>query len=120
LPSSPLRIEVLGEGDSIPPRALIDVVRRAGARVVLCEGGPHLLGQLLGAGLVDGLFLTILTQLVGRNLQNERLSLVEGATLLPGPGRWASLRSVHRSRDFLFLRYRLNSRAAPIPGLASG
>jgi len=116
LPSAPLRIEVLGEGDAISPRALIDSFRRLGARLVLCEGGPHLLGQLLAAGLVDELFLTVSPQLVGRDNRHERLALVEGATLPPGPGRWGSLRSVRRSRDFLFLRYRLAPRAAaPAP-----
>lgn len=32
---------------------------RGGVRAVLCEGGPHLLGQLVAADLVDELFLTI-------------------------------------------------------------
>lgn len=33
--------------------------RERGVRAVLCEGGPHLLGQLLEGDLVDELFLTI-------------------------------------------------------------
>lgn len=36
-----------------------------GARVVLCEGGPHLLGQLASAGLVDEFFLTLAPVLIG-------------------------------------------------------
>lgn len=36
-----------------------------GARVVLCEGGPHLLGQLVAGELLDELFLTLSPTLVG-------------------------------------------------------
>ena len=36
-----------------------------GARLVLCEGGPGLLGQLNAADLVDELFLTVSPHLVG-------------------------------------------------------
>lgn len=111
LPSSPLRIEVLDEGDTISPRALIDTFRRVGARLVLCEGGPHLLGQLVAEKLVDEIFLTVSPQLVGRDDRHQRLALIENVLLPAGPGRWGSLRSVHRSRDFLFLRYRLAGRA---------
>jgi riboflavin-specific deaminase-like protein len=36
-----------------------------GVRALLCEGGPHLYGQLQAAGLVDDLFLTISPKLAG-------------------------------------------------------
>lgn len=58
--------EVLVAGD-----ALVDVERavtelgRRGARVVLCEGGPSLLGQVVAADLVDELNLTVAPMLAG-------------------------------------------------------
>lgn len=39
--------------------------RERGVRALLCEGGPHLHGQLWAAGLVDELFLTISPKLAG-------------------------------------------------------
>jgi riboflavin biosynthesis pyrimidine reductase len=39
--------------------------REHGVRALLCEGGPHLLGQLETAGVVDDFFLTISPELVG-------------------------------------------------------
>lgn len=38
---------------------------RRGRRLVLCEGGPHLLGELVGADLVDELCFTLAPLLVG-------------------------------------------------------
>ncbi|HEX7345814.1 MAG TPA: dihydrofolate reductase family protein [Candidatus Limnocylindrales bacterium] len=91
-----------------------DVLRLAtedGARVVLTEGGPHLLGSFVDADLLDELFLTVSPQLVGRAGQ-ERLGLVEGVSLAPEDGRWQHLVSVRRSTDHLFLRYRRTRDAA--------
>jgi riboflavin biosynthesis pyrimidine reductase len=36
-----------------------------GIRALLCEGGPHLHGELWAAGLVDELFLTTAPELIG-------------------------------------------------------
>ena len=36
-----------------------------GVRSVMCEGGPHVFGQLAAAGLVDELFLTVAPKLSG-------------------------------------------------------
>ena len=44
------------------PSALGDL-RRRGVRLLLCEGGPGLLGALVGAGLLDELCLTIVPAL---------------------------------------------------------
>jgi riboflavin-specific deaminase-like protein len=44
-------------------------------RAVLCEGGPHLHGELQAAGLADDLFLTIAPKLTG----GEGPRIVEGA-----------------------------------------
>jgi riboflavin biosynthesis pyrimidine reductase len=94
-----------GTGPHVSPRAVLEIVRAAGARLVLCEGGPHLFGDLLACRLIDELFLTIAPQLIGRDAAVRRLALVEGISF-GAPGRWASLAAVHRAGDDLFLRYR--------------
>ena len=101
-----VRVEVASDGAHVPIGTLIEVVRGTGARVALCEGGPHLFGELLRARAVDDLFLTVAPQMAGRDASVTRLSLVEGTSFGEGRGRWASLTSVRRAGDDLFLRYR--------------
>ncbi len=66
-PDPPLdSVEVRKIGTTeVEPGAVLESLYDDGARVVLCEGGPHLLGQLASAGLVDELFLTLAPVLVG-------------------------------------------------------
>lgn len=101
-----LRVEAVGDGDTVPADGLLELVRSTGARVALCEGGPHLFGQLLEARLVDELFLTLAPQVLGRDAAGRRLALIEGTAFGEGQGRWAALASVRRAGDDLFLRYR--------------
>jgi riboflavin biosynthesis pyrimidine reductase len=106
LPLSPnVRVAVVGEGDRVPAGALLEVIRDAGARLALCEGGPHLFGEILRARLVDELFLTVAPQVAGRDATDHRLAIVEGTSFGEGRGRWAGLTSVRRAGDDLFLRY---------------
>jgi riboflavin biosynthesis pyrimidine reductase len=104
--SSNVRVEAVGDGDRVPAGALLEIVRRSGARVALCEGGPHLFGELVRARLVDELFLTVAPQVAGRDDAVHRLGLIEGTSFGEGHGRWAGLASVRRAGDDLFLRYR--------------
>ena len=97
-------IEAIGDGGQISGDDLVALGRRLGARLLLTEGGPHLLGEFLRSDVLDELFLTIAPQLVGRG-PTERLGLVEGIALPPGDARWDRLASVRRSGDHLFLRY---------------
>jgi riboflavin biosynthesis pyrimidine reductase len=65
---------------------------------VLCEGGPHLFGDLAAAGLVDELCLSLSPTLAGPG----------AARIIAGPasaGRPMTLRQVLADDDFLFLRY---------------
>lgn len=78
-----------------------------GAPLVLCEGGPHLLGQLLQAHLVDELFLTLAPQVAGRSPSTPRLGLVEDIAFELGSAPWAHLVDLRRAADHLFIRYRL-------------
>ena len=110
--SSHVSIEVPTGGDRIPASSVVDVAARGGARIILCEGGPHLIGDLVAAGLLDELFLTLAPQVAGRNASTPRLALVEGRAFSPATAPWAALRSIHRSVDHLFLRYDLSPTAA--------
>ena len=75
-------------------------LRERGVQVVVCEGGPMLLGELLAAGLVDELCLTIAPLLVADPVR----LLPERA--LPAP-REMRLVSVLEDDGHLFLRYLL-------------
>lgn len=75
-----------------------------GVASVLCEGGPHLLGDLLRAGLVDELHLVIATKLAGGA---DPITIVTGAGFEPPVG--LELLSLHESGGYLFLRYGVSS-----------
>jgi riboflavin biosynthesis pyrimidine reductase len=51
--------------DPLSPEALLGELGRRGLHRVLCEGGPRLFGDLVGAGLVDELCLTVAPLLAG-------------------------------------------------------
>ena len=62
-------------GDDADPAAALAALRREdGIDVLLCEGGPTLLGSLVRAGLVDELFLTIAPIVTGGSPENTLLS----------------------------------------------
>ena len=65
---------------------------------ILCEGGPHLLGALTAADLVDELCLTISPLLAGAGAGRITAGLTS-------PLRTMSLRHVLAAGDTLFLRY---------------
>ncbi len=70
-----------------------------GARMVLCEGGPGLLGQLVACSALDELFVTVSPTLVG----GDQVGLVgHGGPYDHGLG----LHRVLREDDMLFLTYR--------------
>lgn len=101
----------IGDGPSLDANAAVETLRAAGHELILCEGGPLLFGSLVDAGLVDELFLTISPLLAGHAAAG-RLSLVEGAELLPGRAPVATLLTLRRAGSHLFLRYGLGSRGA--------
>ena len=100
-----LKVEAIVSGDRVPAGAILELAQRTGARLALCEGGPHLFGELLAARLVDELFLTLAPQVIGRDANVRRLALVEGTSFGEGRGRWSTLMAVRRAGDDLFLRY---------------
>jgi riboflavin biosynthesis pyrimidine reductase len=96
-------VVALGPGTAVDPIAAVGALRARGHRLILHEGGPHVIGSFYEAGVVDELFLTISPLLVGRVTLGPRLALVEGADLLPG--RNMRLIGVRRDMDHLFVRY---------------
>jgi riboflavin-specific deaminase-like protein len=92
-------------GDDLDLVAAMEALRlRHGVRSVLMEGGPTLLGAMLGAGLVDELFLTRSPLIVGGG---GEVTIVEGEPL-PEPPR-LTIVSVLRDESFFFLRYRVGA-----------
>jgi riboflavin biosynthesis pyrimidine reductase len=85
-------------------QALMGIIAAQGLQVVLTEGGPTLVGQLIEERLVDELFLTRSPRLFGRREGDARKSLVDGFDL---QGRPLKLLSLRRHESHLFLRYAL-------------
>ncbi len=104
--SAPSHVDVRSVGDRVEPTDVLETLSFHGAELVLCEGGPHLFGQLLDADLVDELFLTLAPQLAGRSESIPRLSLVEDVAFEAGTARWARLVDLRHAGDHLFSRYR--------------
>lgn len=96
----------LGPGPGLDVGAGIAALRNRGHRLILTEGGPHVFGSMLEAGVVDELFLTVSPLIVGSAGPEPRLGLVEGADLLPDPPSLRIL-GVRRDGGHLFVRYEL-------------
>ena len=99
----------VNDGASVDVRAAIALLHERGHSLVLSEGGPHLLGELVSQKCVDELFVTVSPLLAGRAAVH-RLALVEGVELLPETTVDAELLSVRRHDEHLFLRYALPAR----------
>jgi riboflavin biosynthesis pyrimidine reductase len=94
----------IGKGKKLDLGKMIGELRSRGLQVLLTEGGPHVMGQLIEGGLLDEAFLTISPVVAGRAAE-RRLGMVEGIELLPDAGAWSRLLSARRHGDYLFLRY---------------
>jgi riboflavin biosynthesis pyrimidine reductase len=107
-------------GDSLPPAvevltleatdrlelaAIVRCIAERDGGLILCEGGPTLVGELAQAGLLDELFLTVAPQLAGRDEHHRRLGLIEGFAATPEEAPRLRLRSLRRAQDHLFVRY---------------
>lgn len=93
-------------GRAISARAILDEVCRVRpARRILVEGGPRLLGDFYAERLIDEQFLTLASQIAGRDTGDGRLSLVMGKAFAPNHALWGSLTDVRRGDSHLYLRY---------------
>jgi len=84
---------------------------RFAVRTLLCEGGPHLNGQLLAAGLVDELFLSVSPKLVSGEATHgdPGLRILAGPELQP-PVELELIGALQSDSD-LFLRYGVRASA---------
>jgi riboflavin biosynthesis pyrimidine reductase len=86
--------------------ALAELRERFAVRTLLCEGGPHLNAQLLAAGLVDELFLSLSPLLAGGDpIAGEALRILAGLEL--DPPIELRLIGALENNSHLFLRYAL-------------
>ena len=98
-----------GNGE-IDGAAIVAAVDGAfGPGLILCEGGPSLFGRLLASRSVQELFLTVSPRIAGRQDNQARPGIVSNWAAGPDAMRTASLVSLRRSEDHLFLRYRLEA-----------
>jgi len=97
-------VEVAAGPDERPSvEAALEVLRAAGLRRVLSEGGPTVLGHLLGQGLVDQLFVTVSPVVVGgEGIRIVHVSEYEKPVQL-------TLRDVLGGTNEVFLRYSVGS-----------
>jgi riboflavin-specific deaminase-like protein len=84
--------------------AMRELSERFGVRTLLCEGGPHLNAELLQAGLVDELFLSLAPKLTGgEDVTGEALRIIAGATF--SEPLELELLGALENESHLFLRY---------------
>ncbi len=96
-----------GSERSLDLRRALQLLReRHGVELLLCEGGPHLAGELLAANLLDELFLSLSPLLLGSTTGAEREPRIVTGVELDPPAR-LELLSVLDSDSHLFLRYRV-------------
>lgn len=92
----------VGRGTTVDLRSALAGLGDDGARVVLCEGGPSLLGSLHSSGLIDELFVTVSPWLVG----GDRVGLLGPAAPTP---RRMELHRLLEEDGWLFATYRASS-----------
>ncbi|HZN75037.1 MAG TPA: pyrimidine reductase family protein [Micromonosporaceae bacterium] len=93
-------IVAVGDDGTVDLRAALAELNGRGLRHVLCEGGPHLLGALTAADLVDEMCLTVSPLLTGPGAGR----ITAGPICPDGPRQYA-LRHVLVAGDMLLLRY---------------
>lgn len=96
------------EGSALRMADVLAALHAQGHTAVLTEGGPQLIGHLLGEGLLDELFLTTSPVLAGRD-GTSRPGVISGLELLPNQPVWTDLISARRQNSYLYLRYRLRA-----------
>jgi len=89
--------------------ALAELHTRFSVATILCEGGPHLCRELLAAGLVDELFLSLAPKLAGGEPEGgAALRILAGEQL--EPPLELELLGVLLGDSELFLRYGISAR----------
>ncbi|MBZ9639722.1 pyrimidine reductase family protein [Streptomyces sp. PSKA30] len=94
------RVVVAGDGVGVEPARAVRALAELGHTRLLTEGGPRLLGQLVAAGVLDELCLTVSPMLTAGDAQR-----IAGGPSVAVPQRFA-LASLLEEAGFLFSRYR--------------
>jgi riboflavin biosynthesis pyrimidine reductase len=94
---------IVAEADQLTAEHAMSELARRGYTRVLAEGGPSLLAQIAGEGLLDELCLTVSPVLVG----GQARRIMSGGSAGDLPGAPGSLQLAHVLTDdgFLFCRY---------------
>ncbi|MGW5215223.1 pyrimidine reductase family protein [Streptomyces sp. NPDC004051] len=93
------RVVIAGDGAGVDPARAVRALAELGHTRLLTEGGPRLLGQLVAAGVLDELCLTVAPMLVAGDAQR-----ITGGPSVTLPSRF-TLKSMLEEDGFLFTRY---------------
>ena len=93
------RVVIAGDGMGVEPVRAVQALGELGHTRLLTEGGPRLLGQLVAAGVLDELCLTVAPMLTAGDAQR-----IAGGPSVPVPQRFG-LVSLLEEEGFLFSRY---------------
>ncbi|MEU1850734.1 pyrimidine reductase family protein [Streptomyces sp. NPDC019990] len=93
------RVLVAGDGVGVHPARAVQALAGLGHTRLLTEGGPRLLGQLVAAGVLDELCLTVSPMLTAGDAQR-----IAGGPAVTVPQRFG-LVSMLEEDGFLFTRY---------------
>ncbi|KAB1150125.1 pyrimidine reductase family protein [Streptomyces luteolifulvus] len=94
------RVVIAGDGVGVDPDRAVRALAWLGHTRLLTEGGPRLLGQLVAAGVLDELCLTLAPMLTAGDAQR-----IAGGPSVAVPQRFV-LGSLLEEDGFLFSRYR--------------
>ena len=105
----PKSVQIIAGTDavSLTARGILDAIVSVNpsCKMILIEGGPHLMGEFFAERCLDELFLTLSPQVAGRESSIERLGIVAEKIFAPEHPLWGKLISVKRGASHLFLRY---------------
>lgn len=94
------RVVIAGDGVGVEPSRAVQALAELGHTRLLTEGGPRLLGQLVAAGVLDELCLTVSPMLTAGDAQR-----IAGGPAVAVPKRF-ELVSLLEESGFLFGRYK--------------
>lgn len=95
-----VQVVIAGDGMGVDPARAVRALGERGLHRLLTEGGPRLLGQLVAAGVLDELCLTVSPMLTAGDAQR-----IAGGPRVAVPKRF-ELTSLLEEAGFLFSRYR--------------
>jgi riboflavin biosynthesis pyrimidine reductase len=104
---------IVAGAETVDLTSAVAALMARGHRRLLSEGGPHLLGELTGAGLLDELCLTISPLLAGPGPDRIIGRLGPDGTEAAGDGLPLRLGHVLEDGGFLFCRYTVDPAGDP-------